>query len=85
MALLIDADRDAIAGRFIGDYFVGRAQTADLTTAEVRTLVNDVDAWLDANAAAANVAITAAVRAKASTATKFAALAYVALKRAGIA
>jgi len=84
VAVLDDTSRAEIATLFIQRYFVGLAKTSDLDTIEVRTLINDLDAWLDANQTAANAAITAAVRTKASTTTKFAALAYVALKRAGI-
>jgi len=83
MALLDPAAHQAIAARFIRDWFVAQKNTADLTTAEVRTLVNDLDAWLDSQLAEANGAISAAVRAKASPTTKFAALAFVAMKRAG--
>lgn len=84
MALLDSTDRADCASKFTNAFFVGLARTADLDTTEVRTLVNDLDAWLDANQNAANQSITAAVRNKASTATKFAALAYVALKRSGV-
>ena len=84
MAVLTDTQRGEIAQRFINDFFVGLARSADLSTTEIRTLVNDLDTWLDANQNAANNAITAAVRNKASTTTKFAALAYVALKRSGV-
>lgn len=81
MANLSSGDRDACVGRFVRDYFIALAKTADLDSDEIRTLVNDIDAWLDTNQAAANSAITLAIRNKASTATKFAALAVVAMKR----
>lgn len=84
MAVLSNADRDDCVGRFVRGYFVGLAKLADLDVDEIRTLINDLDIWLDTNQAAANSAITASVRNKASNATKFAALAYVALKRAGV-
>lgn len=84
MAILDNAARADCAARFINAFFVGLARLADLDSTEVRTLVNDLDAWLDANQTSANNAITAAVRTKASTSTKFAALAYVAMKRGGI-
>lgn len=83
MAVLTDPDRADCAAKFIKQHLVSRAKVADLTTAEIRTLVNDLDAWLDANTTQANTAITPAVRNKASTDTKFAALAFVALKRSG--
>lgn len=83
MAILSNADRADITEKFIRAFLVSQDHTADLDNAEIRTLVNDVDAWLDANQAAANSAITLAVRNKASNTTKFAALAWVALKRAG--
>lgn len=84
MAILDSEQRADVTLRFVRAFFVGMAQTADLDSTEVRTLVNDIDAWLDANQADANGAITASVRNKASASTKFAALAWVALKRAGV-
>lgn len=84
MAALSDNDRAFTAAEFIRKYFVSLVHTADLTTAEVRTLVDDLDTWLDSQQTEANQAITVAVRNKASSNTKFAALAYVALKRAGV-
>jgi hypothetical protein len=84
MAVLDSAARADCTDRFIRAYFVALSKTSDLDSSEVRTLVNDLDAWLDSNAGAANSAITAAVRNKAANSTKFAALAYVALKRSGI-
>ena len=58
-------------------------QTANLTTDEVRTLVNDLDTFLDANDGAINNAITLSVRNKASSEIKALAVAWVSLKRAG--
>lgn len=84
MAVLDSTARADVKEKFIRRWFVEQAQTANLTTTEIQTLVNDLDTWLDGNEAGANSAITAAVRNKASTATKFAALAWVALKRAGL-
>lgn len=84
MAVLDSTARAEVKEAFIRRWFVEAAQTAELTTTEVQTLVNDLDTWLDANAAAANSSITTAVRNKATTSTKFAALAWVALKRSGL-
>jgi hypothetical protein len=84
VAALSDGDRAACSSRFIQDFFANLRHTADLTTAEVKTLVDDLDTWLDSQTTEANQAITLAVRNKASNSTKFAALAYVALKRAGV-
>ena len=84
MAVLSNGDRGDCTSKFIHAYFVGLAKLADLDSVEVRTLINDLDVWLDNNQNAANSAITLAVRNKASTTTKFAALAYVALKRGGL-
>jgi hypothetical protein len=84
MAALSDGDRAICATRFIQEFFASLQHTADLTTTEVRTLVDDLDVWLDSQTTEANQAITLAVRNKASNSTKFAALAYVALKRAGV-
>jgi hypothetical protein len=84
MAQLDNSARAAVTQQFIEAFFVGLKKTADLDNAEVRTLINDVDAWLDAKQSEANQAISLPVRTKASSSTKFAALAYVALKRAGV-
>lgn len=84
MAVLDNTSRADVTDRFIRAYFVGLAKTSDLDSLEVRTLVNDLDAWLDSNQTSANNAITAAVRNKATNATKFAALGYVALRRGGL-
>jgi hypothetical protein len=84
VALLDSAARADATRKFVEAFFVGLARVADLDSDEVRTLVNDLDAWLDANQTAANNAITTSVRNKASTTTKFAALAYVALKRGNV-
>lgn len=84
MAIMDNTQRADAAEKFVRAYFVGLAKTSDLDSAEVRTLINDLDTWLDANATAANNAISPAIRAKASQQTKFAAVGYVALKRAGI-
>lgn len=83
MPVLDAAARADTVRVFVRSYLVGLGQTADLDSIELRTLVDDLDAWLDANQAAANTAITASVRSKAANTTKFAALAWVALKRAG--
>lgn len=84
MANLDSTARADCKSKFIQAFFVGLRNTADLDDTEVQTLINDLDAALDSRAASINGDITLAVRNKASTATKFAAVAYVALKRAGI-
>lgn len=83
MAVLSDSDRADVALKLIRKAFVEQNQTANLTTAQVRTLVNDIDAWADSNATAFNQAITASVRNIATAEMKALALAWVALKRAG--
>ena len=47
-------------------------------------MVDALDDYVDANAAALNAAIPASVRAKASTQQKALALAFVAMKRGGV-
>jgi hypothetical protein len=84
MAVLSDEARADTVQQFIRRFFVSLAMTADLSTTEVRTLINDLDAWLDSQTTEANNSITATIRTKASTNTKFAALAYVALKRGNV-
>ena len=83
MAVLSSADRQDARDKFVRAWFVDKAKQADLDVAEIQTLINDLDVWLNSQESEANSAITAAVRNKASTATKFAALAWVALKRSG--
>jgi hypothetical protein len=83
MAVLSNAARDNCAAKFVRDYLVALGKAADLDKDELRTLVNDVDVWFDSKVAEANNAITPAVRAKASSPTKLAAMAWVALERAG--
>lgn len=82
--LLTGTQRADTIRQFIDRYFVALGATADLSTDELATLVNDLDTFLEANINATNNAISAPVRAKASASTKFAALAYVALKRGGL-
>lgn len=84
MAILNPADRADVTAKFVQAFFVQLRKTADLSTDELQTLVNDIDTWMDANTGAANSAISLPVRTKASASTKFAALAYVALKRGGL-
>lgn len=84
MAVLSDTDRRDAMRAFVRRWYVEANQTADLTTDELQTLVNDLDAWLDSVQANANSAITAAVRNKASAAVKFAALGLVAFRRGGL-
>lgn len=83
MAVLSDSDRADVALKLIRKAFVEQNQTANLTSAQVRTMVNDIDAWADANQVAFNQAITASVRNIATAEMKALALAWVALKRAG--
>lgn len=83
MAVMSDADRADAARKLIRRMFEEANETAQLTTDEVRTLINDLDAYVDTNATAINQAITAAVRNKATQAQKAMALAWVCLKRAG--
>lgn len=84
MAVLSDADRDLVAKALIRKAFVDLNQTANLTTTEVRTLINDLDTYVDTNASAINSSITLTVRNKATIEMKALAMAWVALKRAGV-
>ena len=84
MAVLTTGQRDAARNRFVRRWFNELRQVADLNVDECLELIEDLDAWLDLQGTAANLAIRAAIRTKASTATKFAALAIVAMWRAGV-
>lgn len=82
---VLDATRRAKAKRaFIRRWFVEMGKTADLDDTEIANLIADIDDWLTANETAANQAIRATIRTKASTATKWAALGLCAMERAGI-
>ncbi len=84
MAVLSNADRLDVMGKFVRAYFVALNRVGDLDIDETQILINDLDTWLNSNEAAANSSITTAIKNKASQATKFAALAFVALKRGNL-
>lgn len=84
MAVLSDADRNDTARKLMQKAFGELNQTANLDTAEIRTLINDIDTWADANAVPFNTSITLAIRNKATASMKALALAWVCLKRAGV-
>lgn len=84
MTVLSDIGRKIAARHFIRKVFVGMNQTANLDTTEVKLLVDGVDAGLDAAASSINQAIDASVRTKATTEQKALAVAFVALRRAGV-
>ena len=83
MAVMTSEERAEVSRKLIRKAFEELNQTANITTDEVLTLINDLDTFLDANAAAINNAITLSVRNKASAEIKALAVAWVALKRAG--
>lgn len=82
MAVLPDAERVTVWKRAIKTLTMGN--TSALSKVEWRQLIDDADAWADANASAYNTAIRAAVRSKATLAEKAVALAIVCLQRAGL-
>ena len=84
MAVLSDADRQEATRTFIRRVFVRLNQTASLTKAEARLLIDGVDVGLNDSATAINQAIDASVRTKASPELKAFAVAVAALKRAGV-
>jgi hypothetical protein len=80
---MTNEERADVSRKLIRKAFEESNQTANLTTDEVRILINDLDTFLDANANVINQAITLSVRNKASAEMKALAVAWVALKRAG--
>lgn len=80
MAILTDAQRQATRDKLMRDIDAGWVDLA-ATKPELRLLIDDLDNYLDANAAAINLAISASIRSKFTAAQKARALAYVALKR----
>ena len=56
MALLTDSDRRVLWSNYMED-LSGRREGLALTKAELRSAVDAIDAWVDANAAAFNLAI----------------------------
>ena len=83
MPVMTNEERADVSRKLIRKAFEESNQTANLTTDEVRILINDLDTFLDANANVINQAITLSVRNKASAEMKALAVAWVALKRAG--
>lgn len=81
---LSDLDISAAMRRLADDIFVVRNETATLDTDDIKAMVQDLDAYLDANAAAINTAIRVGVRSKATTPQKAFAMAYCCMKRAGV-
>ena len=71
--------------QMIQKMFVESNATADLDTLEVRALVDAMDDYLEANQSAINQSIPLAVRQKASLTQKALAMAFVAMKRGGVA
>lgn len=78
------ADIKKAVRRLANDVFVVGGQTATLDVNDLKALIEDLDAYLDANAAAINSAIRVGVRTKATTPQKAFAMAYCAMKRAGV-
>lgn len=84
MAVMTEQQRDDANRKMIQQMFVQAGATANLTTVDCRILVNAADDFLDTNAAAFNLTIPLEQRTKATPAQKAMAIAYAALKRAGV-
>lgn len=84
MAALDDADRKEIWAQFMREQRDVLRQTGNntLLKAQLRTIFNDLDDWLDANKIQANNAISQPERGIANNALKFHILATVAFRRA---
>lgn len=78
------AERRQALRRMAADIFVVKGGTATLSTTDLDNLIEDLDSYLDANAAAINSAIRVGVRAKATAGQKAFAMAYCAMKRSGV-
>ena len=60
-----------------------KTRTCDLTKAQIKQAISDTDAWIDANAASYNNALSLAVRTSLTTSEKSALFAFIALKKFG--
>lgn len=70
--------------KLVKEMFVTSNQTAQLTTEEVRLLIDNLDDYIESNATAINQAIHASIRSKATLSQKALALAFVGMKRGNI-
>jgi len=77
------AERKIAVKQFVRKVFVEADATANLDVTDIDALIEDLDTYLDLNAAVINLAIRAGVRGKATTPQKAMGMAYCALKRAG--
>lgn len=82
MALTL-ADRRTAARRFVRDVFTGPNTTAVHSTMAIMEVIEDLDAFLDTNAAVINLAIRQPHRADFTAAQKAMCVAVLAMKRAG--
>lgn len=80
MAVLSDADRQRLRNIFMRR----NVESANFTKAQLRTAINETDAWIDANATAFNNALSQPFRGAASLEQKTYLFCYVAMKRAGL-
>jgi hypothetical protein len=84
MAALTTQQRDDTMRSLVRKMFVESNATAQLTTTEVRLLVNNLDDYLEANASEINSSIDVSIRSKATLSQKALAMAFVAMRRGGI-
>lgn len=84
MAKLTRARKKRVARTFIKRVFVDGRRTAALGSDDIERLIDDINGALDACAATIEAAIDPTIRAKAPADLKAAAIAMVALERAGI-
>lgn len=83
MAVLVDGDRSEIWARLMRDFSALDFGSCAITKQDLRAGINATDDWIDANAAAFNLALPLVVRNNLTTQQKILLFVYVALKRAG--
>lgn len=83
MAVLVDADRQAVWAEFMREESSAR-QPVTLTKADLRAVFDAADAWADANSASYNIAIPQSARAALTARQKAKLLAMVLAKRYGV-
>ena len=70
MAVLPQADRDAVYAAFVADLHTAAGETIAVVRADLKAAIAAVDSWADANAASLNAAIPQPARAQLSARQK---------------
>lgn len=84
MAALSDANRIDTMRQFARKAFQDLGATANMTTADIKSAVDALDDWLEANITTLNAAFPLPFRTTASTQQKALILSFVAMKKGGL-